>query len=590
VASSDLFGADLPKGRLLMAHECNYLPSDARSPLVVVGRVAGYDTAVFGIPAQAQPILFSLENGRVLIATTRLSSFITARFAPTREWEALWSYILGGEKISWQPRVTPMYGPNDPLPAGHEKIALRGMVGWYFNSGLLISPERKGALEKLWSRQAESADRPANLRLDGDGRLGVLEGFSSTIRADGSQPQRVPVRDDCQAETAMVLAMDWAVNHARASRNTASNLLDFIYDTSDLCKGVRGDPRHPSYGLIAWGSTMPAWLVANYGDDNARGMMATMLAEACLGSSRWDESLLRALLANLRTTGRLGFRGDRVDVPDLERLGWRYYHEASPVNYSPHFEAYLWASYLWAYSHTGEREFLDKAETAIRMTMEAFPDKWRWNDNMERAHMLLALAWLVRVADTPEHRHWTRQVADDLMQIQAPCGAIPERFRSASAGGYSIPHSNEAYGTTEGPLIQENGDPVSDQLYVSGFVLLGLHEAAAVLGDARLRGAEDRLAEYLCRIQVKSKSLPSLAGTWFRAFDFNRWEPWASSGDAGWGAWSEEAGWAQAWTAGVLGLRQKQTTLWDMTAKSAIATRLPAVRQQMSQNSGQPWR
>jgi hypothetical protein len=192
------------------------------------------------------------------------------------------------------------------------------------------------------------------------------------------------------------------------------------------------------------------------------------------------------------------------------------------------------------------------------------------------------------VENTEEHRHWLRQVAHDLIGIQDASGALPERF--GRNGGYQIPPSNEAYGTTEGPLIQENGDPVSDQLYVTGFVLLGLHEAAAVLHDPRVNAAEDKLAEYACRIQTRSKSLPCLQGTWFRAFDFKRWEAWASSGDAGWGAWSEEAGWAQAWTAGVLGLRAQKTTLWDLTAQTDIASKLDKVRAQMAENQGEPWR
>lgn len=554
VVSSDDLGHDLPKGRLLMANECQFLPANAHDPLVVVGRVAGYDRAVYGIPASAQPVLFSLDEGRVLVATTKLSGFITGRFAPTREWRALWGYVLGhlsgtgAVELTWQPRVEPMFGPHERMPLGFEKRAFARAADWCYDSGLLISEDRKAALTGLLKAGVELADGPKGNEHPGDGRWGILEGFSSTIRSDGSQPQRTPIRDDCQAESAMVLSMDWALNRRVVSRKTAVNLLDFIYFNSDLCKGERGNPKHPAFGLIGWGSISPAWMVANYGDDNARSMLATMLAESCLGSERWNEPLLRAMLANLRTTGRLGFRGDRIDMPDLERQGWRSYHDAAPVNYSPHFEAYLWACYLWAYAHTGDTEFLDKAKTAIRMTMEAFADKWRWNDNMERARMLLCLAWLVRVENTEEHRHWLRLMADDLIRIQHESGAFPERFRDV-AGGYQIPKSNEAYGTGETPLIQENGDPVSDQLYVTGFALLGLHEAAAVLPDARLKAAEDKLAEYVCRIQIRSKSIPCLGGTWFRAFDFERWEPWASSGDAGWGAWSEEAGWAQSWTA-----------------------------------------
>ena len=53
---------------------------------------------------------------------------------------------------------------------------------------------------------------------------------------------------------------------------------------------------------------------------------------------------------------------------------------------------------------------------------------------------------------------------------------------------------------------------------------MGLHEAAAATGESLYIEAEDKLAEFLCRIQVCSQSHPDLDGTWFRAFDFKRWE------------------------------------------------------------------
>ncbi len=49
-------------------------------------------------------------------------------------------------------------------------------------------------------------------------------------------------------------------------------------------------------------------------------------------------------------------------------------------------------------------------------------------------------------------------------------------------------------GLAKTPLIQEPGDPVTDQLYVTGFVLLGLREAVAATNDRELAGeAENRL-------------------------------------------------------------------------------------------------
>ncbi len=113
-------------------------------------------------------------------------------------------------------------------------------------------------------------------------------------------------------------------------------------------------------------------------------------------------------------------------------------------------------------------------------------------------------------------------------------------------------------------------------LYTSNFALVGLHEAAAATGERLYREAGDRLAAFLCRIQVRSETHPELDGGWFRAFDFRRWDYWASNADEGWGAWSIESGWTQAWITSVLALRQMGTSLWELTAGSRIAENLDA--------------
>jgi hypothetical protein len=213
------------------------------------------------------------------------------------------------------------------------------------------------------------------------------------------------------------------------------------------------------------------------------------------------------------------------------------------------------------------------------MTMKAYPDEWRWTNGIqqERARMLLPLAWLVRVDDSDLHRQWLRRMAEDLLARQNPCGAIAEEVGSAGHGVYNPPATNEAYGTTEAPLIQRNGDPLCDLLYTSNFALVGLYEAAAATGDPFFAEAAGKLARFLCRIQVRSETHPELDGGWFRAFDFNRWDYWASNADHGWGAWSIESGWTQSWITATLAMRQMKTSLWDLTARTKVSTHMNAL-------------
>ena len=145
--------------------------------------------------------------------------------------------------------------------------------------------------------------------------------------------------------------------------------------------------------------------------------------------------------------------------------------------------------------------------------------------------------------DTPQHRQWLYRVADDLLRSQQPCGAIREQICDTGwrcTDKSNTPRSNGAYGRGEAPLQQTNTDPVTDALYTINFAALGLREAVAATGNATLAHAEVKLSEYLTRIQQRSKARPELDGAWMRAFDFDKWEVWASASDIGWGPWCIE--------------------------------------------------
>ena len=592
VVASEFFGPALPPLRILAINGLHFVPVQAENADLVAACVAGFDTAVFGLPKQTVPILFKHPQGNILVATTQLSRFVTARYAPQDAWRAVWRGVLGWlcagrqpPELQWTPVVRPSYGRDAPLPADVEKQALRRGAEWFIQSKLLLHPSRIGGVGKTppasWYAAGMVPTPPPDAPV-GDGTLGILEAPLSVIQPDGSQLQGVSQRGDCHGESAMALAFCGKLASDRGKQTIAHNLLDFWYFTSDACKHERGDPKHGAYGLVAWGIGTPAWYTANYGDDNARLLLGTLATAALLDEDRWDQRVMRCLLANLRTTGQLGFRNDRIDLPELSARGWQPFFQRRIVSYSPHMEAYLWACYLWAYQRTGYDLFYVRAENAIRMTMAQYSDGWRWMNGVaqDKARMLLPLAWLVRVKDTPEHRAWLRKAVEGVVALQQPCGAIREEFGRPGQGVFPPPGSNEAYGTSEAPLIQQNGDPVSDLLYTTNFAFIGLHEAAAS-GDRAAAAAEEKLAKFLCRIQVRSTAQPSLDGGWFRAFDFRRWEAWGSNADAGWGAWAIESGWTQGWITSVFGLRQMNTSLWDLTAGSKLSRHFGRLRKEM---------
>jgi hypothetical protein len=216
--------------------------------------------------------------------------------------------------------------------------------------------------------------------------------------------------------------------------------------------------------------------------------------------------------------------------------------------------------------------------------MADYPDNWTWTESMqlERARLLLPLAWLVRLEDTPQHRAWLRRIAKDMLAMQDDCGAIREDLGLLGHGTSAPPRSNAEYGTSEATLIQSDGDPATDLLYTIGFAFLGLHEAAAATDKPLYRDAEDKLAEFFCRAQIHAPNHPEFDGAWFRAFDYRLWDYWASNADAGWGAWSIETGWKQSTILSVLALRRMKTSLWDLTRMSKIGQNLDNCRREMN--------
>ena len=579
VVASDAFGPALRRLRILAIHDCHFVEAEAPKAHLVAARVAGFDTAVFGLDdVKTYPILFEHPNREILVSTTKLSQFVTARYATKDAMQAAWRMVFrwlqpGGEmpKLGWTPTVRPTYARREPLPPNAARKAIIRGIDWHSSARMLVDASWKTKYDEYRREGIVRSHNPIGPLPDrewpaGDGRYGVLEGFSSRIAFDGKQPVRWWLRSDSNGETALAFALRSQLDGDQRSRRVAVNLLDWVYFNSGL---FQNDPAQADFGLIHWARDSGSL----YGDNDIKAILSCMGTAALLETDRWDEALLRNILGNYRTTGIYGFRGAALNDGQLRRLGWQHYWRARTIHYAPHYQAWIWASYLWLYHKTGYEPLLERTRSAIRMMMQAYPGRWRWTNGIqqERGRMLLTLAWLVRVDDRPEHRAWLKRIADDMQKCQDACGAIREELADLALGSLRPPQSNAEYGTREASLIQQNGDPVADMLYTCNFAFLGLHEAYTATGERQYREMADRLAKFLVRIQVRSDAHPELDGGWFRAFDFRRWDYWGSNADSGWGAWSIEVGWTQAWIPTVLAMRELELNLWDLTKNSRIA-------------------
>ena len=135
VVTTDTFGDSVQRNRILAIHGCHFIPMEMQNPLISLGRVAGFDKAVYGPARDSKPVIgiHRLPNGlSVMLASTKLSSFVRARYAPTDAWSAIWTYILRWlapssdiKQITWDAAVRPMYTKTAALPPNAEVAALR---------------------------------------------------------------------------------------------------------------------------------------------------------------------------------------------------------------------------------------------------------------------------------------------------------------------------------------------------------------------------------------------------------------------------------------------------------------------------------
>lgn len=574
VITSEVFSPELKPMDIVGINDCYCLQAEVKNPLMVLARVAGFDHAEYGIfDVYTYPLLFQKEN--CMIALTKLSNLKIGRNGPSESWATIWKYIISwlvddenfAFKKQWTSDVSPMFLAGQKLPANSAKQMIEKGANWFYKGKFLIHPSWK----ERWLSYQGNGSMPVGPSVPqsfscGDGSMGILEGHASNVYYYGSQDYRYWLCCDVQGEVAYALASSGKYlgnpNHCRVSEN----LMDFIFTKSNFREGSRADKNSYAYGLLGWSSTHPERF---YSDDNARCVLGLIGASSYLKTDKWNKEIVENILANFRVSSKNGFysKGGSLNQEDILQKGWKELSGREELRHiQPHYESWMWAYYLWLYDKTGYQPLLDKAKAGIRLTMEAYPDNWRWTNGIqqERARMILPLAWLVRVEDTDEHRKWLNIVVSRLLENQQECGAIQEEL-GAGNGSYGKISSNKKYGISEAPLIFDNGDPVADMLYTTNFAFFALNEAARATGNVKYNIALKKMSDFLICIQVKSNTHSDLDGAWFRAFDYQRWDYWASNADHGWGACSTLTGWIQSWIVATQVLIEQNTSYWEST-------------------------
>ena len=145
-----------PKHGLLTAHACRYLPCRQPDTLLWLARVAGFDSAVFGRPKSARSLLYRLPDSSILIATSRLTRFVRARYEPYRGWIALWQGILRilqpevtEPALTGSAEVTTRYDRDEPLPPNAGAAAVTAYQQWLRRSRMLLTQDQERAVRQL---------------------------------------------------------------------------------------------------------------------------------------------------------------------------------------------------------------------------------------------------------------------------------------------------------------------------------------------------------------------------------------------------------------------------------------------------------
>jgi len=322
----------------------------------------------------------------------------------------------------------------------------------------------------------------------------------------------------------------------------------------------------------------PNYIENYYGDDNSRALLGALSAANMLNTSDFDAQLVQTAFALLRTTGPDGFRTMQIHFTEIESRGWQSFFDTNQDagNLNPHYIAELWAMFFALYQSTGIELFKTQALKGLAKYMSAWPTIVATESiTEEQIRLLLPLAWRIRVEDTPANRADLRKCWEALRATWVSWAGVPTCTMSPYGEMAPPCTNNQEYGNGERSVCQQNGDPASDLLYESNFLLLNLQEAYAATREQDYADHAQQLAEYIARVQAHSDIYPHYTGTFFRAFDYSRWEMFGSSGDWGWPAWGIETGWTTTWIVAGLGMPEVldavDKSFWSLVTSRSLA-------------------
>jgi len=515
---------------------------DSKYVKYAFSKVAGYKRAIYGLAKENIPYIFIHPRyNNVVIITSKFSSPITARFKSQYFFNKLYKRILDLD-IKYSESVRPIFKKNKVINEKDINKAITRSNKWF----------KKYMFLK-----------------DADG-LKVYEGFSAYINYEGNQELAKAIRNDCIGETSLVMALDYLKNNNQDSKRKAEGLIKCIFQRNNQELDMKKDEG----GFISWyGNGNSKLSKIYYTDDNARLLLGVITSVGILNSKKYDEGIIKCVLAYLRSMPKEGITFNSLRFNDkmvVNNYTYKDIKDKIRTNYSPHYVSYIWAVFLIIYKMTGDKELLDITKKGIYNMMDKYPSNWIWTNGImaEVSRMMLPLALLYKYDKDIKTKKYLETMFDVIYEQTNDYGCMIEKMILLENGKYPPPKSNEDYGKTEAPIIQEDGDKACDLLYSQNFAYLGLNEAYHATRDIKYKKLYDEMTAFLVKIQTKSIDHKNLDGMWMRSFDSDMWEYFGSGADTGWAAYCGETGWTNSWINIAMNLGLNNKSLTDYINKS----------------------
>ncbi len=514
-------------------------------------------------PPPPQPALLEIKRGKgkLLFSLLKISDYKNRFFRPSEKWEVLLRRIVlyllpEGERKEVEEKYIPLKAwtePRDFVPLGE---AFKLIVETRKDAGVrAVVASREIELEKKgngrWEGEVELgrgehkitveasfkddrikreveievADRREIYRraLDRNIRWFLRSGVMPLPNGskgvynqkciawfDGGPEEWLPspYRVDCNAMSAVAFHLYGKLRGEEKYKEIAKNIVDYMLPHQFSDKGKS------SFG--GW-----PWLYENidtiyFWDDNTRTPLALLYLYKETGEERYLRSAIRTLELERGVAQADGVIARHAISPgELDNIGrsaYRQFQQGLAVD----FDLLRW---FYAYAVTGDEEYLRLGKTALgcwrhRATVRGLPIAYFYTQDDSTKAMIV--------------KFWHSYLEDpDVKKWGAPRVGAAD-FALAFVGDCSITTSPQ--------------DPLTDQLYQTSFLALHAWWSYTATGDEACLEAFHKIADYLCRIQMRSKD-ERIDGAWVRGWDLERWECYGAPYDPAYGPYSAYTGW-----------------------------------------------